>query len=88
MSRTAYSILERFRVFSGFPGRRNFAGKQVALTCSSFRYPAQEHVGGDSKIPSILYYDRQGAVRAVGAETLQQQIIDQAEEENWDKVEW
>ena len=55
---------------------------------SSFRYPAQEHVGGDNKIPSILYYDRQGAVKAVGAETLQQHIIDQAEEENWDKLEW
>jgi len=52
------------------------------------RYPAQEHIGGDSKIPSILYYDRQGAVRAVGAEALQQHIIDQAKEENWDKLEW
>ncbi|KAG9312271.1 hypothetical protein JVU11DRAFT_7574 [Chiua virens] len=52
------------------------------------RYPAQEHVGGDNKIPSILYYDRQGVVRAVGAEVLQQHIIDQAEEENWVKLEW
>jgi hypothetical protein len=64
-------------------------GKRVALTPSSVvRYPAQEHVGGDNKIPSILYYDRQGSVRAVGAEALQQHIIDQAEEENWDKLEW
>ncbi|KAI9573190.1 hypothetical protein HD554DRAFT_2059660 [Boletus coccyginus] len=52
------------------------------------KYPAQEHIGGDNKIPSILYYDREGAVRAVGAEALQQHIIDQAEEENWDKLEW
>ncbi|KAF8557817.1 hypothetical protein OG21DRAFT_1595682 [Imleria badia] len=52
------------------------------------RYPAQEDVGGDKKIPSILYYDRQGTVRAVGAEALQQHLIDQAEEENWDKLEW
>ncbi|KIJ08850.1 hypothetical protein PAXINDRAFT_88270 [Paxillus involutus ATCC 200175] len=52
------------------------------------RYPAQEHVGGDSKIPSILYYDRQGAVRAIGAETSQPHIIEQAEEENWVKLEW
>ncbi|KAF8132019.1 hypothetical protein EV363DRAFT_1479998 [Boletus edulis] len=52
------------------------------------RYPAQEHVGGDHKIPSILYYDRQGVVRAVGAEALQQHIIDQAEEGSWDKLEW
>ncbi|KIJ04955.1 hypothetical protein PAXINDRAFT_141614, partial [Paxillus involutus ATCC 200175] len=39
------------------------------------RYPAQEHVGGDNKIPSILYYDRQGTVQAVGAEALQQHVI-------------
>ncbi|KAI9573191.1 hypothetical protein HD554DRAFT_2059675 [Boletus coccyginus] len=52
------------------------------------RYPAQEHVGGDNKIPSILYYDRQGSLRAVGAEALQQHIIDQAEEEKWVKLEW
>ncbi|KAG1718149.1 hypothetical protein EDB19DRAFT_1651288 [Suillus lakei] len=52
------------------------------------RYPAQEHVGGDSKIPSILYYDLQGDVRAVGAEALQEHIIEQAEDEGWVKLEW
>ena len=62
--------------------------RQATLTCSSFRYPAQEHVGGDNKIPSILYYDRQGTARAIGAEALQQHIIEQAEEENWVKLEW
>ncbi|KAG2116943.1 hypothetical protein DEU56DRAFT_931625 [Suillus clintonianus] len=52
------------------------------------RYPAQEHVGGDSKIPSILYYDLQGDVRAVGAEALQENIIEQAENEGWVRLEW
>ncbi|KAH7929514.1 hypothetical protein BV22DRAFT_1080689 [Leucogyrophana mollusca] len=52
------------------------------------RYPAQEHVGGDSKIPSILYYDNHGAVRAIGAEALQEHIIEQAEEEGWTRLEW
>ncbi|KAF9234839.1 hypothetical protein BU15DRAFT_14777, partial [Melanogaster broomeanus] len=52
------------------------------------RYPAQEHVGGDNKIPSILYYDQKGVVRAVGAEALQLHVIKQAEEENWVKLEW
>ncbi|KAG2353445.1 hypothetical protein BDR07DRAFT_1367118 [Suillus spraguei] len=51
-------------------------------------YPGQERVGGDSKIPSILYYDRQGDVRAVGAEALQQHIIEQAEDEGWVKLAW
>ncbi|KIK43050.1 hypothetical protein CY34DRAFT_804214 [Suillus luteus UH-Slu-Lm8-n1] len=52
------------------------------------RYPAQEHVGGDSKIPSILYYDLQGDVRAVGAEALQEHVIEQAENEGWVKLAW
>ncbi|OAX34711.1 hypothetical protein K503DRAFT_803366 [Rhizopogon vinicolor AM-OR11-026] len=52
------------------------------------RYPAQEQVGGDSKIPSIIYYDLQGDVRAVGAEALQERIIEQAEDEGWVKLEW
>ncbi|KIK93923.1 hypothetical protein PAXRUDRAFT_785589 [Paxillus rubicundulus Ve08.2h10] len=54
----------------------------------SSRYPAQEHVGGDNKIPSILYYDQQGVVQAIGAETSQPHIIEQAEEGNWVKLEW
>lgn len=52
------------------------------------RYPAQEHLGGDNKIPSILYYDQQHVVRAAGAEALQERVIEQAEDENWVKVEW
>ncbi|KAG1830170.1 hypothetical protein EV424DRAFT_1581208 [Suillus variegatus] len=52
------------------------------------RYPAQECVGGDSKIPSILYYNLQGDVRAVGAEVLQEHIIEQAEDEGWVKLAW
>ncbi|EIW80616.1 hypothetical protein CONPUDRAFT_166095 [Coniophora puteana RWD-64-598 SS2] len=52
------------------------------------RYPAQEHVGGDSKIPSILYYDQAHQVRAVGAEALQEHIVEQAEDEQWIRLEW
>lgn len=57
--------------------------------CSSHsRFPAQENVGGDSKIPSILWYDQQGRVRAVGAEALQASILEKAEDEGWVKLEW
>ncbi|KAG1804031.1 uncharacterized protein BJ212DRAFT_1571075 [Suillus subaureus] len=42
------------------------------------RYPAQEHSGGNSKIPSILYYDSNGI----------EDIIERAEEEGWIKLEW
>jgi len=51
-------------------------------------YPAQERVGGDAKIPSIMYYDRNGSVRAVGAEALLESNVEIARDEEWVKVEW
>jgi hypothetical protein len=62
--------------------------QHISYSSRGGRYPAQEQVGGDSKIPSILYYDLQGDVRAVGAEALQERIIEQAEDEGWVKLEW
>ncbi len=53
-----------------------------------FRYPGQEHVGGDSKIPTIIYYDQSGTVRAVGAEAIGESVKEEAEENDWMKVEW
>ncbi|KAG2104014.1 uncharacterized protein F5147DRAFT_615286 [Suillus discolor] len=61
---------------------------EVSIIRGVARYPGQERVGGDSKIPSILYYDLQGNVRAVGAEALQEHIIEQAEDEEWVKLAW
>ena len=52
------------------------------------RFPAQESVGGDSKIPSILYYNKEGSLCAVGAEALQDHVIEDAEDEGWVKLEW
>ncbi|KAI5116259.1 hypothetical protein M0805_008164, partial [Coniferiporia weirii] len=51
------------------------------------RYPGQEHVTGNTKIPSLLYYDRDGNVRAAGAEAEGAQIDDEAEDNGWSKVE-
>ena len=44
-------------------------------------------MGGDSKMPSILYYNQDGELRAIGAEALQESVIEQAEE-GWAKLEW
>lgn len=52
------------------------------------KFPAQEHGAGDNKIPSIIYYDREDKVRAVGAETQRPDIIEQANREQWVKLEW
>ncbi|CAA7260337.1 unnamed protein product [Cyclocybe aegerita] len=52
------------------------------------RFPAHEHISGASKIPTIIYYDRTGKVRAVGAEAMKEGIYELAEDENWTKAEW
>ncbi|KAI5829873.1 hypothetical protein K523DRAFT_273534 [Schizophyllum commune Tattone D] len=72
-SGASYSILE--------PGK-------VAQVSGVNRFPAQENAGGDSKIPSILLYDADGELRAVGAEALQDDLQQLAEEEGWTKAEW
>ncbi|KAF8805180.1 hypothetical protein BYT27DRAFT_7192857 [Phlegmacium glaucopus] len=52
------------------------------------RFPAHEHIGGASKIPTVIYYDQSGKVRAVGAEAMKEGIYEVAEDENWVKAEW
>ena len=47
-----------------------------------------EQITGMSKIPSVLYYDQRGKVRAVGAEALREGIYETAEDEMWIKCEW
>ncbi|KAI5114568.1 hypothetical protein M0805_008181 [Coniferiporia weirii] len=61
---------------------------QEPKICNITRYPGQEHVSGSSKIPSVLYYDRQGLLRAAGAEALLGKNVERAEDEEWTKVEW
>ena len=50
------------------------------------RFPAQERVGGASKIPTIIYYDDEGKVRAVGSEAAA--VEQTAEDEGWTRAEW
>ncbi|KAI0661700.1 hypothetical protein C8Q70DRAFT_910546 [Cubamyces menziesii] len=51
------------------------------------RFPGQEHVAGNSKIPSIMYYDESGTMMAAGAEAENASIVAQAEDEGWTKAE-
>ena len=51
-------------------------------------FPGQENVGADAKIPSVIYYDSGGSVRAVGAEAVLDSTYEQAMEEQWSKAEW
>jgi len=54
----------------------------------SSRFPCHDTMEGSSKIPSILYYDRSGKVRAVGAEARPGRILEISLEEQWIKSEW
>jgi len=53
--------------------------------CPSF--PGQEHVAGNSKIPSLIYYDKHGNLMAAGAEAETSSVVAQAEDEGWIKTE-
>ncbi|KAF9563201.1 hypothetical protein CPC08DRAFT_633052 [Agrocybe pediades] len=51
------------------------------------RFPGQEHVAGNSKIPSLIYYDKHGNLMVAGAEAETSAVVDQAEDEGWIKTE-
>jgi hypothetical protein len=57
------------------------------LTRRAARFPGHEHISDASKIPTIIYYDRNGKVQAVGAEAMREGIYEQAEDEQWVKAE-
>ena len=54
----------------------------------SLRFPGQGDARGDAKVPSLLYYDNGGTVRAAGAEVLAESTIETALQEGWTKAEW
>ena len=45
-------------------------------------------MNGAAKIPSVMYYDKEGNVAAVGAEAMSEDIYEIAQAEGWVKPEW
>ncbi|KAF8901884.1 hypothetical protein CPB84DRAFT_1776920 [Gymnopilus junonius] len=94
-SRTAYKGTRR-RLVLAFDIGTTYSGisysvldpGQVPQIKGVTRFPAHEQISGASKIPTIIYYDRQGKVRAVGAEATREGIYEAAEDGNWIKAEW
>jgi hypothetical protein len=41
-----------------------------------------------AKVPSIVYYDSEGQPKAHGAETEDEDIVDQADTNDWQRAEW
>ncbi|PPQ98997.1 hypothetical protein CVT24_003479 [Panaeolus cyanescens] len=61
---------------------------EVPEICGVTQFPAQKSVGADCKIPTILYYDTKGNMRAAGAEACDDGIADEVEDQGWVKAEW
>ena len=55
-------------------------------SCS--RFPRQHHADRIEKVPSVIYYDQEGHLRAIGAETLDPDTNSEAADEDWIKVAW
>ena len=62
-------------------------GRILVLNSYCLRFPGQEHVAGNSKIPSVMYYDRRGKMQAAGAEAESASVLSQGEDEGWVKAE-
>jgi len=45
-------------------------------------------ISGASKIPTIIYYDQDGEIQAVGAEATEDGIYETAIDQGWKKAEW
>ncbi|EPT00724.1 hypothetical protein FOMPIDRAFT_1122140 [Fomitopsis schrenkii] len=63
---------------------------EIPKVLSVTRFPGQEgeNKSRDVKIPSILYYDQGGVLRAVGAEATLTSVKEEAYTEDWELVKW
>ena len=52
------------------------------------RFPRQHHADRIEKVPSVIYYDQRGQLRAIGAEILDPETNAEAADEGWIKVAW
>lgn len=82
-----YSILVKCQKSKGLQGQQQ-TSSVVHQPWSYTRFPAHEHISGAPKIPTQIYYDLSGKVRAVGAEAVQESVYAEAEDEKWVKAEW
>ena len=52
------------------------------------RFPHQSQIGGAAKIPTVIYYNKEGQIKAIGAETTLESVENTAEMEQWYKAVW
>jgi hypothetical protein len=83
-----FSNQMKFQRYTALPGpsHRSFALIRSSNSLLS-SFPGQEHVAGSYKIPTVMFYDKNGTMKVAGAEADGNAIIDLAEDEDWTKAE-
>ncbi|KZT22435.1 hypothetical protein NEOLEDRAFT_1180846 [Neolentinus lepideus HHB14362 ss-1] len=61
---------------------------EVPKLCTVTKFPGQTDAEHDSKVPSVLYYDVNGVLQAVGQEAENRYENGEAEDNEWVRVEW
>ncbi|KAJ3840341.1 hypothetical protein F5878DRAFT_73983 [Lentinula raphanica] len=61
---------------------------EVPITQPVTSFPGQSSIGGSAKIPSIICYDKEGRVKAVGSEALEPGFLEEAEDEGYVTSSW
>ncbi|KAF8555315.1 hypothetical protein OG21DRAFT_1483977 [Imleria badia] len=79
-------LVVTFDIGTTYSGKLIISLYRSALTGP--RFPSQAAVGGEAKVPSLLYYDKAGNLRAAGAEVLAENMLEAALTEGWTKAEW
>ena len=51
-----------------------------------YSYPGND--AGSAKVPTVMYYDSSGEMRAAGSKAVLPDTVEEAQEEGWTKVEW
>ena len=83
----SYCIREPHHAPEIFPVARYAPHRFLSIFFTGHRFPSQGVCHADTKVPSVLYYDKTGSVRAAGAEVLARDVIERALTEEWSKAE-
>lgn len=86
--RTAYLSLEKFRKRGACISGSLRLPPCIFSLHSCGRFPGQEFTIGSHKIPTVMYYDKEGKMVSAGAESLADEVVEKAGEEDWLKVQW
>ena len=77
-SSVSYCIKEPHHVPEVLSVARYALHRLLSILFTGHRFPSQGVAHTDAKVPSVLYYDKTGAVRAAGTEVLAQDVIERA----------